>query len=386
MKKLLLVLLVLAAWSPAAARGQKVDTELGLARQATADQGLFFALARNDIQSMFVLRGQGANPNASLSILGLTAAEVFGGEAPLLDQPFDTAGWPILHWAVFMDNIEAVKMLLRGGALVNAIDIYGGTALHWAAWAGRHSIAKLLLNNGASCWATDIKHRTPKDWAVMSGQSDMITLLVSRACRPGAYKDSDGDGVPDPLDICPNTPFGAPVDERGCWVVAYANFFDFNQAEVKSKYLPNLVTAAEILNNNPALKVNIEGHTDSVGNDEYNFALGLRRAEAVKKVLVDNGVSFARLTTSSKGKRQPVSDNRSARGRSLNRRVEIHVSDAGAPPLVEGLVIRPRPLGGLGASPKPAKPAAAARPPAPARQADPPGGDPAPAAFLPNPG
>jgi len=345
MKKLLLVLLVLAAWSPAAARGQKVDTELGLARQATADQGLFFALARNDLPAMIALRNLGANPNASLAVLGLRVADVFGGDAPILAQPFDSAGWPLLHWAVFLDNIDAVKLLLRGGALVNAIDVYGGTALHWAAWAGRYSIAKLLLNNGASCWATDLKHRTPKDWAVMASQSDMIAFLTSRACRPGAYTDGDGDGVPDHQDLCPDTPFGAPVDGRGCWVVAYANFFDSNQAVVKSKYLPNLVAAADILNGNLALKVNIEGHTDSVGGDEFNLDLGLRRAEAVKKVLVDNGVSFARISTSSMGKRQPVSDNRSARGRYLNRRVEIHVIDAGAPPLAEGLVIRPRPLG-----------------------------------------
>ncbi|MDR2934595.1 MAG: ankyrin repeat domain-containing protein, partial [Candidatus Adiutrix sp.] len=274
MNKLLLVLLVMAAWSPAAAQGQKVDTELRLARQATTDQGLFFALARNDIQSMLALRNQGANPNASLAILGLTPRDVFGGDAPFLEQPFDPAGWPILHWAVFLDNIEAVKLLLRGGALVNAIDIYGGTALHWAAWGGRHSIAKLLLNNGANCWATDIKHRTPKDWALMSSQSDMITLMNSRACRPGAHIDNDGDGVPDHQDLCPNTPFGAPADERGCWVVAYANFFDFNQAVVKSRYLSHLVAAAEILKNHPTLKVNIEGHTDSAGTDEYNLELG----------------------------------------------------------------------------------------------------------------
>jgi hypothetical protein len=293
------------------------------------------------------LNSQGANPNASLAILGLRARDVFGGDAPILEQPFDPAGWPILHWAVFMDNIDAVRLLLRGGALVNAIDIYGGTALHWAAWGGRYSIAKLLLNNGASCWATDIKHRTPKDWAIMSSQSDMITFLTSRACRPGAFNDSDGDGVPDSQDLCPDTPFGAPVDERGCWVVAYANFFDFNKAVIKSRYLSHLLAAAEILRNNPAMKVTIEGHTDSVGTDEYNLELGLRRAEAVRNALAAGGVSFANMTASSMGKRQPIADNRSARGRSLNRRVEIHVIDSGAPPLVEGLVIRPRLSGAL---------------------------------------
>jgi hypothetical protein len=366
MKKLLLVLLAAAAWFPAAAWGQKVDTELRLARQATVDQGLFFALARGDIQSMIAMGKQGANPNASLGILGLKPRDVFSDDAPVLEQPFDPTGWPILHWAVYLDNIEAVKVLLRRGALINAIDIYGGTALHWAAWGGRYSIARLLLNNGASCWAMDIKHRTAKDWAVTTSQSDILTLLDSRACRPGSFKDSDGDGVPDHIDLCPNTPFGAAVDERGCWVVAYANFFDFNKAEVKSRYLPPLVSAAEILSNNPGVKVNIEGHTDSVGSDEYNLNLGLRRAEAVRDVLASNGVGFDRMTVSSKGKRQPVSDNGSARGRSLNRRVEIHVSDSGAPPLVEGMVVRPKPLLPAGPELTPAKPGAVsgARPPA----------------------
>ena len=352
MKKSSLVLLFILLWAPAAAQGQRVDPELLLARQITADQGLFFALARNDVQSMLTLRNQGANPNASMSILGLRVRDVFGetstvkdvlivdnfdedaGTQSFLDfmqaQPFDPSGWPILHWAVYLGNLDAVKLLLRGGALVNAVDVYGATALHWAAGGSRHSIARLLLNNGASCWATDIKRRAPKDWAIIASQNDTVTLLASR-CRPGAFKDSDGDGVPDHLDLCPNTPLGAQVDERGCWVAAYANFFDFDKAIVKSQYLPHLANAAEVIKNHPGLKVDIQGHTDSVGSDEYNLKLGYRRAEAVKKVLEANGVSSHQMQLSSMGERQPIADNRSSKGRALNRRVEIHVGEPGAP-------------------------------------------------------
>ena len=326
MKRLLIACLMLTiAVISAPALAQRVDPEVLLARQATADQGLFFALAEGDITSMVTLRDQGANPNTSLAILGLKVKDIFGSDQPILDQPFDPTGWPILHWAVYLGDLEAVKVLLRAGARVNTPDVYGATALHWAAWGGKHSIAKLLLNNGANCRAADIKKRTAKDWAIMMGQTDMIRLLDARTCKPAPIRDSDGDGVPDDQDLCPNTPYGAPVDERGCWVVAYATFFDFDKSVVKSKYISHLAGAADVLKNYPDLIVDIQGHTDAVGTNEYNLKLGLRRAEAVKKVLVSKGVQANRLNVSSMGESQPIADNSSTKGRARNRRVEIHV-------------------------------------------------------------
>ena len=329
MKRLLFILIIMALCGPAAAMAQRVDPEVLLARQTTADQGLFFALARNDIGGMVTMRDQGANPNTSLAVLGLKVGDIFGQEMPIMEQPFDPTGWPILHWAVYLGNLEAVKVLLRSGARVNTPDIYGATALHWAAWGGKHTIAKHLLNNGASCRAMDIKRRTAKDWAIMMGQNDMIRLLDSRTCKPGPIRDSDGDGVPDDQDLCPNTPYGAPVDERGCWVVAYATFFDFDKSVVKSKYLPYIAGAAAVLNNHPDLVVEVQGHTDSVGTDEYNLKLGMRRAEAVKRVLVGNGVRPERLMTTSLGESQPIATNSTSSGRARNRRVEIHVAQPG---------------------------------------------------------
>lgn len=331
-----LLLLAIVGHCPATAFSQtpynnkRVDPELMLARQTTADQGLFFALAQNDISAMATLRDQGANPNTSLAILGLKVKAVFTDAAPILDQPFDPRSWPILHWAVYLGNEDAVKLLLRAGARVNAPDVYGATALHWASWGGRHSIGKLLLNNGASCKATDIKHRSAKEWAIMMGQTDMIRLLDSRTCRDTAICDSDGDGVPDDQDQCPNTPYGAKVDERGCWVVAYASFFDFDKSAVKAQYLPAIQNAALVLKNYPDLVVEVEGHTDAIGTDEYNYNLGLRRAQAIKKVLVSNGVAANRLVVTSKGEARPIANNESSSGRAINRRVEIHVSQPGA--------------------------------------------------------
>ncbi|MDR0881806.1 MAG: OmpA family protein [Candidatus Adiutrix sp.] len=331
MKRLLFIcLLVMVFTGLTPALAQRANPEELLARQSTLDQGLFFALAKGDVGAMVTLRAEGADPNTSLSRLGLKVKDIFGPTAPILDQPINPSSWPLLHWAVYLDKLEAVKVLLRSGARLNTPDMHGATALHWAAWGGRHDIAKLLLDNGASCRAVDIKRRTAKDWAVIMGQYDMVRLLESRICHGPAAKDSDGDGVPDDQDLCPNTPYGAPVDERGCWVVAYASFFDFDKSVVKPKYLPHLAEAASVLKNYPELLVEIQGHTDSVGTDQYNYGLGQRRAEAVKKVLVKNGVNPATLNTSSKGESQPIATNATSGGRSRNRRVEIHVAQPGA--------------------------------------------------------
>lgn len=319
----LLAALFLLDSTQATAQAQKGNDKATIARQKIADQGLFFALAEKNIPTMITMRDQGANPNTNLTRLGLTVNEVFGSDAPINTQPFNPRSWPILHWAVYSNNLEAVKILLRSGARVNAPDIYGATALHWAAWGGFHEIGKLLMNNKANCQALDLKKRTPKDWALMVSQNDMIRLIDGRLCNPALPKDSDNDGVYDDMDLCPNTPYGATVDERGCWVVAYPSFFDFDKAIVKRKYVKHIEDAAQIIKNIPTMQVSVQGHTDSVGTQEYNYKLGLRRAEAVKRILEDNGVNPSQLIVISFGKTKPTYSNKSARSRALNRRVEL---------------------------------------------------------------
>jgi OOP family OmpA-OmpF porin len=67
------------------------------------------------------------------------------------------------------------------------------------------------------------------------------------------------------------------------------------------------------------------GHTDWIGTKEYNQALSVRRAEAVKAYLVSKGIDKSRVYTEGKGETMPVADNRTAEGRARNRRVEIEV-------------------------------------------------------------
>jgi OOP family OmpA-OmpF porin len=140
--------------------------------------------------------------------------------------------------------------------------------------------------------------------------------------------DIDADGVCDERDKCPQTPKGAPVDGRGCWIAAYSQFFDFDKTVVKSEFHPRLQYAAEIISQNTQIPlVIIAGHTDSKGTDQYNMDLGKRRAEAVKTLLIKFGAPVDRLSVESFGKTRPIDTNDTDEGRARNRRVEFHVGE-----------------------------------------------------------
>ncbi len=135
--------------------------------------------------------------------------------------------------------------------------------------------------------------------------------------------DSDGDGVPDSQDRCPNTPKGATVDARGCWTYKARVLFDFDSTEIKPEAYPMLDEAAKIMKENPDLKVEIDGHTDNVGPAAYNMKLSEKRAQAVRQYFIDHGVPASQLTAKGFGLTQPVADNSTKEGRAQNRRVEL---------------------------------------------------------------
>ena len=134
--------------------------------------------------------------------------------------------------------------------------------------------------------------------------------------------DSDGDGVINDVDQCPRTPAGAQVDERGCWVIRTINF-DFDKYDIKEEFYPRLNKVVEVLNDNLGLTIEIEGHTDNVGSVKYNQMLSEKRALAVKKYLVAKGISADRLRAVGYGMSKPIATNESEAGRAKNRRVEM---------------------------------------------------------------
>ncbi|MEJ8566845.1 OmpA family protein [Elongatibacter sediminis] len=148
---------------------------------------------------------------------------------------------------------------------------------------------------------------------------------------PPPNPDLDGDGVPNERDKCPNTRPGAVVDLDGCEVEAVISLenvhFDFDKATLRPEAIVILNDAAKLLNTHERVVVEVAGHTDSVGTEQYNQGLSERRANAVRDYLVNQGVRASRLTARGYGELQPVATNDTSAGRQMNRRVELIVLD-----------------------------------------------------------
>lgn len=136
--------------------------------------------------------------------------------------------------------------------------------------------------------------------------------------------DSDGDTVCDEIDVCAGTPKGVKVDERGCWTLEQTYLFDFDKAVVKPMFFPLLDHIAKIMKDNPKMKVELEGHTDSTGTEEYNQGLSERRAMAIQKALTERTMADTmRLKTVGYGETKPIMTNATKEGRAKNRRVDL---------------------------------------------------------------
>jgi outer membrane protein OmpA-like peptidoglycan-associated protein len=112
--------------------------------------------------------------------------------------------------------------------------------------------------------------------------------------------------------------------KEGMSITLKGIYFDVNKTTIKPESRAALADAAQILKDNPTIRVEIQGHTDSQGSDEYNMRLSDGRAGAVVAYLVQNfGIDAGRLVAKGYGETMPIADNSTADGRSLNRRVEF---------------------------------------------------------------
>jgi outer membrane protein OmpA-like peptidoglycan-associated protein len=145
-------------------------------------------------------------------------------------------------------------------------------------------------------------------------------------------RDSDGDGVLDSADACPNTPRGTRVDTRGCPVVGETLLrlegvtFAYDSATLTANAKTTLDNAVKMLKDNASVRVNVDGHTDSRGADQYNQALSERRAQSVVDYLVEKGIPRSQLTARGFGESKPIAGNDNDANMARNRRVEFVVA------------------------------------------------------------
>ncbi len=171
--------------------------------------------------------------------------------------------------------------------------------------------------------------------------SEVPGVIENRGC-PDA--DRDGDTVADRLDNCPDVP--GTVENRGCTekqlvVITKTRlkildrvYFRSNRAVIRPRSFGLLKNVAQVIKAHPEIGlIRVEGHTDNRGNDGHNLELSQRRAAAVMRRLVVEGVSADRLKAVGFGEVRPIVENQTKQGRATNRRVEFRIVKAGNKPV-----------------------------------------------------
>lgn len=150
--------------------------------------------------------------------------------------------------------------------------------------------------------------------------------------------DDDGDGVNNCDDQCPESQAGQTIGPDGCPVPLTIDLrgvnFDFDQATLRPDGVATLDEAVSILGRYPELRVEVAGHTDSIGSDDYNQGLSERRARAVYDYLISRGIGGDRLVGPvGYGESRPIAPNTNPdgsdnpEGRAANRRSELNVQN-----------------------------------------------------------
>jgi len=172
---------------------------------------------------------------------------------------------------------------------------------------------------------------------------DLADKCPNEAEDPDSFEDEDGcpdpdndkDTVLDVQDQCPNEPGSTTQEPLGCPTnplvvvtdcevkITQQIHFEYNKDKIRPESFPVLDAVVEVLNKNPDIKLEVQGHTDNKGGAAYNKNLSNRRAASVKTYLVTHGITPARLTSLGYGFDRPIVDNSTEQNRALNRRVQF---------------------------------------------------------------
>jgi OmpA-OmpF porin, OOP family len=169
---------------------------------------------------------------------------------------------------------------------------------------------------------------SPNDGYVGDSQKHYITHSTGDCVRTGAWKPADQTvdcGLVPVAKKAPPPPPPPPGYET--FTLAAEALFGHDKSVLKQAGKDAIHALDEKIKSKGATVVDIDviGHTDSDGSEEYNQALSIRRAESVRNHMVSEGIDASIIDVSGKGELSPVADNRTREGRALNRRVDVHV-------------------------------------------------------------
>ena len=167
-------------------------------------------------------------------------------------------------------------------------------------------------------------------------QPRVAELIPAQTC--GGDLDSDGDGVTNCNDRCPGSQAGQAIGPDGCPVPLTIDLrgvnFDFDKSTLRPDALAILEQAVSILSRYPQMRVEVAGHTDSKGSEQYNEGLSQRRARAVYDYLTGHGIDASRMSgPTGYGELRPIAPNTNddgsdnPAGRARNRRTELNVQN-----------------------------------------------------------
>jgi OOP family OmpA-OmpF porin len=242
--------------------------------------------------------------------------------------PFVLAGIGSVYDDVYPQSNHGAGFLAEGGIGFVTKSLYDGVKLR-----------------GEGRYNHDFIHDGYNDYRITLGIEIPLGRVVERVVEvpapapvvikqvevPRPWVDSDGDGVDDEHDLCPNTPKGLKVDAHGCVIPGQqielnGVTFEFNKSRLTADAQTILDTIEPAFIGQPTLKVEIAGHTDSIGSAAANLKLSQARAESVREYLISKGAKPGQLVAKGYGKSQPlIKPEKTAADRERNRRVEFRI-------------------------------------------------------------
>jgi outer membrane protein OmpA-like peptidoglycan-associated protein len=200
--------------------------------------------------------------------------------------------------------------------------------------------------------ADEARAEALKQQQLLAAQAEQAKLAAQEAERARQQAEADRAAIRERLKQQLSQVLETQETARGLIVNISDVLFDFNKYTLKPEAREKMAKVSGILLAYPGLKIQLEGHTDSVGSDDYNQKLSEQRADTVRGYLIDQGVPTDSLTAIGLGKAGPVASNDTAAGRQKNRRVDMVVT--GAPIGIDASA-----PGSEAAAPAPAAPAVA---------------------------